>query len=203
MTQRGFDGAGCILADDMGLGKTLQSIALMYTLLKTGITADKKTTAKRIVIVCPCSLVKNWDNEIKKWLGEGTVKVLALAELDRKTVEKSIDIFVKTNMFSVLIASYECLRTHIGRINKTPAGCDLLIADEAHRLKNKENQTSMALASLPCRRRILLSGTPMQNDLEEFFAMVDFTNPGILGTQEEVSDQQLFVTSSSNVTSSF
>ena len=61
----------------------------------------------------------------------------------------------------------------------------MLVCDEAHRLKNRENQTSMALNSLKCRRRVLLSGTPMQNDLEEFFAMVDFTNHGVLGTPED------------------
>lgn len=73
----------------------------------------------------------------------------------------------------------------IARLNKHKDSCDLLVCDEAHRLKNNENQTSKALASLPVRRRVLLTGTPMQNDLEEFFAMVDFTNPGVLGTQEE------------------
>ncbi|GMH53330.1 hypothetical protein TL16_g01427, partial [Triparma laevis f. inornata] len=185
MSLRGFDGAGCILADDMGLGKTLQSVCLIYTLLKTGLTADGKPTAKRVIVTCPCSLVKNWDNEFVKWLGPGAVKTLAIAEQDRKTVEKNIDCFVKTNLFNVLILSYECLRTHVGRLNKTEDSCDLFVADEAHRLKNRDNQTSMALNSLKCRRRILLSGTPMQNDLEEFFAMVDFTNQGVLGTPED------------------
>ncbi|KAK3155362.1 hypothetical protein QOZ80_2BG0202260 [Eleusine coracana subsp. coracana] len=61
------------------------------------------------------------------------------------------------------------------------SSCDLLICDEAHRLKNDQTLTNKALASLPCTRRILLSGTPMQNDLEEFFSMVNFTNPGVLG----------------------
>ena len=211
MSLRSFEGAGCILADDMGLGKTLQSVCLIYTLLKTGITADGKPTAKRVIVTCPCSLVKNWDNEFVKWLGPGAVKTLAIAEqgevpqvpqvlarfralllahtslhfTDRKTVEKNIDCFVKTNLFNVLILSYECLRTHVGRLNKTDDACDLFVADEAHRLKNRENQTSMALNSLKCKRRILLSGTPMQNDLEEFFAMVDFTNRGVLGTPED------------------
>ena len=224
-----FEGRGCILADDMGLGKTLQSVSLIYTLLKTGITADNKPTCQRIIVVCPCSLVKNWDNEyvlcylpgrfcferlistfslayvrvvlslsgacflllshttcrFVKWLGPGVVKSLALAEADRKTVEKNIDIFVRTRMFNVLIASYECLRTHIGRLTKHADCCDLLVCDEAHRLKNSENQTSKALNSLPVKRRILLTGTPMQNDLQEFYSMVDFTNPGILGTCEE------------------
>ena len=57
----------------------------------------------------------------------------------------------------------------------------MIICDEAHRLKNDKTLTTQSLAKLACRRRILLSGTPMQNDLEEFFAMVDFTNPGLLG----------------------
>ena len=89
MGMREFDGQGCILADDMGLGKTLQSVALIHTLLKTGISSRKgDVTCKRVIVVCPCSLVKNWDNEFVKWLGPGTVKTLALAESDRKTVEK-------------------------------------------------------------------------------------------------------------------
>mmetsp|Transcript_9495 Transcript_9495/g.13456 ORF Transcript_9495/g.13456 Transcript_9495/m.13456 type:complete len:1151 (+) Transcript_9495:176-3628(+) len=192
MGLRDFDGNGCILADDMGLGKTLQSVALIYTLMKTGITANKESTAKRVIVVCPCSLVKNWDNEFTKWLGPGTVKILALAESDRKTVEKSMDIFVKTKMFNILIVSYETLRSHVGRLNKRKDSCDLLVCDEAHRLKNNDNQTSKALASLPVRRRVLLTGTPMQNDLQEFFAMVDFTNPSVLGTQEQFRREILF-----------
>ena len=160
---------------DMGLGKTLQSVTLIWTLLKTGIAARPAPTAKRVIVVCPCSLVKNWDNEFIKWLGPGTVKTIALAESDRKTVEKNLDVFVKTKMFNVLIASYETMRTHIGRLNKHKDCCDLLVCDEAHRLKNRENQTSQALFSLPCKRRVLLTGTPMQNDLQEFFAMVDFS----------------------------
>jgi DNA repair and recombination RAD54-like protein len=169
----------------MGLGKTLQSVALIYTLLNSGITKDGAPTTKRIIIVCPCSLVKNWDNEFIKWLGPGAVKTLALADSDRKSVEKNIDIFVKTKMFNILIVSYETIRTHIARLIKHKDCCDLLVCDEAHRLKNSENQTSRALNSLPVRRRILLTGTPMQNNLEEFFAMVDFTNPGVLAPSSE------------------
>lgn len=146
-----------ILADDMGLGKTLQAVSLIYTLLKTGITADNLPTAKRVIVVCPCSLVKNWENEFVKWLGPGVVKTLALAEADRKTVEKNMDCFVKTKLFNVLVCSYECLRTHVGRLTKYKDCCDLLVCDEAHRLKNADNQTSRALNSLPVRRRVLVS----------------------------------------------
>ena len=176
----------------MGLGKTLQSVTLIYTLLKTGITSDNQPTAKRVIVVCPCSLVKNWENEFVKWLGPGTVKTLALAEADRKTVEKNIDCFAKTKLFNILICSYECLRTHVKRLVKYKDCCDLLVCDEAHRLKNADNQTSRALNSLPVKRRVLLTGTPMQNDLQEFYAMVDFTNPGILNTPEHFRKNILF-----------
>ena len=144
------------------LHQTLQSVCLIWTLLQTGLTANKARSAKRVIVICPCSLVKNWDNEFVKWLGPGVVKTLALAESDRKTVEKNIDCFVKTKMFNVLIASYETIRTHVGRLTKYKDCCDLLVCDEAHRLKNRENQTSMALNSIPVKRRILLTGTPMQ-----------------------------------------
>ena len=144
------------------LHQTLQSVTLIWTLLQTGLTANKARSAKRVIVICPCSLVKNWDNEFVKWLGPGVVKTLALAESDRKTVEKNIDCFVKTKMFNVLIASYETIRTHVGRLTKYKDCCDLLVCDEAHRLKNRENQTSMALNSIPVKRRVLLTGTPMQ-----------------------------------------
>jgi DNA repair and recombination protein RAD54 and RAD54-like protein len=173
-------------------GKTLQSVTLIWTLLRTGITANGAPTAKRVIVVCPCSLVKNWDNEFSKWLGPGTVKTLPIAEADRKKVEKDLDAFGKLNLFDVLICSYECLRTHAKRLTKYPNCCDLLVCDEAHRLKNNDNQTSRALDSLPVKRRVLLTGTPMQNDLQEFYAMVNFTNPGVLGTQDEFRKNMLF-----------
>ena len=67
MNMRDYDGQGCILADDMGLGKTLQSIAALYTLIQCDRVAGEKL-AKRIIVVCPCALVKNWDAEFAKWV---------------------------------------------------------------------------------------------------------------------------------------
>ncbi|KAJ8447397.1 hypothetical protein Cgig2_019391 [Carnegiea gigantea] len=169
---------GCILADDMGLGKTLQSITLLYTLLCQGF--DGKPMVKKAIIVTPTSLVSNWEAEIRKWVGE-RIKLIALCESSREDVVTGIDNF--TNQHSaiqVLIVSYETFRMHSSKFSES-GSCDLLICDEAHRLKNDQTMTNKALASLLCKRRILLSGTPMQNDLEEFYAMVNFTNPGILG----------------------
>ncbi|KAI3777664.1 hypothetical protein L1987_47465 [Smallanthus sonchifolius] len=169
---------GCILADDMGLGKTLQSITLLYTLLRQGF--DGNPLVKKAIIVTPTSLVSNWEAEIKKWVGE-RVKLVALCESSRDDVISSVDNFRSPHSrLQVLIVSYETFRMHSSKFNDS-GSCDLLICDEAHRLKNDQTLTNRALAALSCKRRILLSGTPMQNHLEEFYAMVNFTNPGILG----------------------
>jgi DNA repair and recombination RAD54-like protein len=173
-----FAGNGCILADDMGLGKTLQSITLLYTVLKQGMNGTPMV--KRAIVVCPTSLVANWAKEICKWVGD-RLKVLPLAEASRDKAIMDINTFISTRQFSILIISYETFRIHAARFHARPDSCDLLICDEAHRLKNDKTLTTQALAGLACRRRILLSGTPMQNDLDEFWAMVDFTNPGVLG----------------------
>ena len=179
---RDYEGQGCILADDMGLGKTLQGITLLWTLFKQGSPALGGTpVARRSLIVCPTSLVNNWACEIEKWL-KGRLRCLPLSEASRDEVIQSIKTFLgPRNTFGVLILSYETFRIHSDRFKKE-GSCDLLICDEAHRLKNDATATNRALDLLPCRRRVLLSGTPMQNNLDEFFAMVDFCNPGILGT---------------------
>ncbi|GAB4853963.1 DNA-dependent ATPase protein rad54 [Ancistrocladus abbreviatus] len=169
---------GCILADDMGLGKTLQSITLLYTLLCQGF--DGKPMVKKAIIVTPTSLVSNWETEIRKWVGE-RVHFIALCESSRDDVVSGIENFISPcSMLQVLIVSYETFRMHSSKFSQS-GSCDLLICDEAHRLKNDHTMTNRALAALSCKRRILLSGTPMQNDLEEFHAMVNFSNPGILG----------------------
>ena len=79
-----------------------------------------------------------------------------------------------------MIISYEMLLRNIDAVQK--CGFDLLICDEAHRLKNSSTKTATAMMSVGTKRRIALTGTPIQNDLQEFFAIVEFCNPGILGS---------------------
>lgn len=79
-----------------------------------------------------------------------------------------------------MITSYEMLVRYIEEIEKI--NFDLMICDEGHRLKNNNTNTSIALNQIGCKRRVLLTGTPIQNELAEFFALIDFVNPGILGT---------------------
>ncbi|KAK8237051.1 DNA repair protein, SNF2 family [Phyllosticta capitalensis] len=178
---------GCIMADEMGLGKTLQCIALMWTLLKQSPDAGKSTIQKA-VIACPSSLVKNWANELVKWLGKDALVPFAVD--GKATKEELIQQLRQWAIASgravirpVLIVSYETLRAYVDELKNTPIG--LLLCDEGHRLKNDESQTFTALHSLNVTRRVILSGTPIQNDLSEYFALLNFANPGYLGTKNE------------------
>ena len=94
----------------------------------------------------------------------------------------------------MLIASYETFRAHAHRVASVPI--DLIICDEAHRLKNDKTKTSVAISQLPAKRRLLLSGTPIQNDLDEFYSLVSLCNPSVLGkdsvTARHVSKKRPF-----------
>ncbi|XP_075438826.1 DNA repair and recombination protein RAD54B isoform X2 [Ascaphus truei] len=164
---------GAILADEMGLGKTLQCISLIWTLLRQGLYGGKPTI-KKALIVTPGSLVKNWRKEFQKWLGTERIRVFAVDQ-DHKVEE-----FSSSPLYSVLIISYEMMLRSLDQIQSMDF--DLLICDEGHRLKNSSIKTASALTSLSCNKRIILSGTPVQNDLQEFFALIEFVNPGVLGS---------------------
>lgn len=176
---------GCIMADEMGLGKTLQCIALMWTLLKQS-PEPGKPTIQKCVIACPSSLVRNWANELVKWLGKDTVTPFAIdgkaskAELTAQLKQWAIA-SGRSVVRPVLIVSYETLRLNAGELAGVPIG--LLLCDEGHRLKNGESQTFTALNALNVDRRVILSGTPIQNDLSEYFSLLNFANPNLLGTR--------------------
>ncbi|KAH7647162.1 DNA repair RAD54-like [Cryptosporidium bovis] len=176
MGLRDFNGNGCILADDMGLGKTLQSITILWTLLNQGF--DGKPSVRKAVVVCPASLVKNWASEIDKWL-QGKCKCTAVAERDREKVISSFAGFKYDMNSRILIASYETFRMHVEQLDNVPI--DLVICDEAHRLKNDRTKTAISINNLPAKKRLLLSGTPIQNDLVEFYSLVSLANPQVLG----------------------
>lgn len=182
---------GCIMADEMGLGKTLQCITLMWTLLKQAPEAGKSTIQK-CVIACPSSLVRNWANELVKWLGKDAVTPFAVdgkASKDELTSQlKQWSVASGRSVVRpVLIVSYETLRLNVENLANTPIG--LLLCDEGHRLKNGESQTFTALNGLNVDRRVILSGTPIQNDLMEYFSLLNFANPNLLGTRAEFRKQ--------------
>lgn len=169
---------GAILADEMGLGKTIQTVALIYTALKQG--NHGVPIARKCMVVTPSSLVKNWCCEFDKWLGEGAVRHFAIAESTPKS-DRIISRFDGEG--DVLVISYDQLRKHIPRLSKL-SSVELVVCDEGHRLKNAEVKTTKAVDLLPTKQRIILSGTPIQNDLSEFHAMVNFVNPGVLGDRD-------------------
>ncbi|XP_075823078.1 DNA repair and recombination protein RAD54B isoform X1 [Microtus pennsylvanicus] len=173
MGMRAHGRCGAILADEMGLGKTLQCISLIWTLQCQG-PYGGKPVIKKTLIVTPGSLVTNWRKEFQKWLGSERIKIFTVDQ-DHKVEE-----FINSTFYSVLVISYEMLLRSLDLIKTVRF--DLLICDEGHRLKNSSIKTAAALFSLPCEKRVILTGTPVQNDLQEFFALVDFVNPGILGS---------------------
>ncbi|KAM7196324.1 DNA repair protein rhp54 [Rhypophila sp. PSN 637] len=178
---------GCIMADEMGLGKTLQCITLLWTLLKQSPDAGKSTIQKAIV-ACPSSLVKNWAKELVIWLGADAITPFAIdgkaskEELTRQLRQWAIA-SGRAVTRPVIIVSYETLRLNVEELKNTSIG--LMLCDEGHRLKNGESQTYDALNNLNVSRRVILSGTPIQNDLSEYFALISFANPDLLGTRLE------------------
>ena len=184
-SQVAIDHAGCLLADDMGLGKSLQSLALIWTMLRQG--PQGAPTAERALLVCPASLVGNWAAEVSKWLG-GVRAQAALAEgggADEayRRWAKGAPANTKSafDKWPILVTSYETLR----RLAPVAAAArpEIMVCDEAHRLRNaqRESQTLSALRAVKAPMRVLLTGTPVQNNLDEYAAVMEFACPGLLG----------------------
>lgn len=170
---------GAILADEMGLGKTLQTIVLIHTLLKQSPYWNPSTGAiRKAVVVCPLTLVDSWKREFHKWLGSSSINVLSVDGRRHASAQS----FAQSKVWHVMIIGYEKLRGCVDLLQKAHPPVDLVVCDEGHRLKSREAKTTKMFDLLPTPRRILLSGTPIQNDLSELHTMVDIVAPGILGT---------------------
>ena len=168
--------SGCILAHAPGLGKTLQALSLIFTLLRSG--PYGAPVCKKCVVVCPASLCKNWAAEVKRWLPQ-RLRATLLPPSPQAAAQAVSD-FCKCPPQQLLICSYEAVRTHVDALASAPIG--LLVCDEGHRLKSSSgNQTVDSLKRLGRARRVILTGTPMQNQLKEFWALADFVCPGELG----------------------
>ncbi|KAL1704581.1 SNF2 family N-terminal domain-containing protein [Schizophyllum commune] len=166
MGLRKHEGQGCILADEMGLGKTLQQNPFF----------GPTPAVQKVLIVCPVSLVNNWKSEFHKWLGRDRVGVTVCDNSN-----KGLQTFLHGGKHQhVLIIGYERLRTVVNKITTCIPPVGLIICDEGHRLKSANNKTTTMFKALKTPRRVILSGTPIQNDLSEFHAMADFCNPGLL-----------------------
>ncbi|MFC9290479.1 DEAD/DEAH box helicase, partial [Streptomyces sp. NPDC057052] len=156
-------GVGCCLADDMGLGKTVTLIALH---LHRG---TDPSAAGPTLVVCPTSLMGNWQREIEKF-APGT-PVRRFHGPRRDLADPADGEFVLT--------TYGTLRMDAGRLGEVPWG--LVVADEAQHVKNPYAETARALRTIGARARVALTGTPVENNLSELWAILDWTTPGLLG----------------------
>ncbi|XP_048852240.1 DNA excision repair protein ERCC-6-like 2 isoform X2 [Brienomyrus brachyistius] len=188
---------GCILGDDMGLGKTIQIIAFLAAVLrKTGTwedaennvphfllsqrSAKQSKTTKVFLIVAPLSLLYNWKDELDTWgyfrsiVVHGTRKDEEFARVQRGRCE-------------IALTTYETLRLCVDQFNSI--NWSAIIVDEAHKIKNPSSQVTQALKRMKCRVRVGLTGTVLQNNLEELWCVMDWANPSCLGTLESFRSQ--------------
>lgn len=190
-------GSGCILAHCMGLGKTLQVIAFMHTCLNNPIVGKK---IRRGMVICPYNTALNWVSEFDYWLEsvEGDITVHQLSSC--KTNFERLDILrYWFEDGGVLIVSYNMFRQLAnGKVPKLKKknteelhkylldpGPDIVVCDEGHILKNEKSAISVATNKLATARRIVLTGTPLQNNLKEYHCMLSFVKPNLLGTAIE------------------
>ena len=163
--QYGLNG---ILADDMGLGKTLQALALLQK-------AKEKNKKAPNLVICPTSVVFNWENEIEKFAPG--LSCLKLSGTERN------DLFKEIPKYDVVITSYALIRRDIAKLKKYEFR--YVILDESQNIKNAESMTAQSVKQLNCRHKLALSGTPIENRLEELWSIFDFLMPGFLFDKNE------------------
>ena len=194
-----------ILADDMGLGKTLQAIAILAAAAKDaeasaaappdGAGGKRKGTEQNgpgwprrgpgallSIVVCPASLVSHWEDEIGRHLAEAGV-LAPRAYAGPAKCREALRPGIEAGECNVLIASYETVRSDVAWLG----GLDYLYAvlDEGHLIRNGASATAKATKRLKAKHRLILSGTPIQNNVLELWSLFDFLMPGFLGSQQE------------------
>jgi SNF2 family DNA or RNA helicase len=160
-------GAGMFLADDMGLGKTLQTICFAASLLK-------ETPGKKVLIVCPASLVYNWQNELVKFAP-------SLISYVYHGTGRNKPVFSDTTT-QIIISTYGTLRSDADIF--LAHSFRAVILDESHAIKNPASQTTKLVHTLTADCRITLSGTPVMNNTFDLYSQLQFILPGMFGSQQ-------------------
>lgn len=190
----GDKGLGCILAHSMGLGKTLQAITFLYTIMRS-VDLGLKTA----LIVTPVNVLHNWRQEFSKWQpwDLNPLPVFMLEDVSRESLKRAKLLTNWRKKGGVLLIGYAAFRNlSLGKYVRDKAvaddicealqsGPDILICDEAHMIKNTKADITQALKQVKTQRRIALTGSPLQNNLMEYYCMVDFVREGFLGTKHE------------------
>lgn len=188
----GDKGLGCILAHTMGLGKTFQVIAFLYTAMRS-VDLGLRTA----LIVTPVNVLHNWKQEFMKWR-PSELKPLRVFMLEDVSRDRRAELLAKWRAKGgVFLIGYTAFRNlsfgkHVKDRNMAREIChalqdgpDILVCDEAHMIKNTRADTTQALKQVKCQRRIALTGSPLQNNLMEYYCMVDFVREGFLGSSHE------------------
>jgi ATP-dependent helicase STH1/SNF2 len=163
-----------VLADEMGLGKTIQTIALLAHMMEV-----KQNMGPYLVIV-PLSTLSNWTNEFNKWFPTCVTITYRGSPQQRKDLYKN---FISTKRFNVVLSTYDFVIKDKASLKKTT--WEYVIVDEGHRLKNANSKLAQILGNdYVTKRRILLTGTPLQNNLPELWALLNFLLPTIFNSVE-------------------
>ncbi len=166
-----------ILADDMGLGKTLQAIVAL--------TQHMKKKGGHALVVCPTSLLYNWKEEIAKFNPKFRVAVVDGIPSNRKKLIDNIQ------QYDILITSYTLLQKDIDAYRSTTFA--YVILDEAQHIKNRGTRNARSVKMMQADHRLILSGTPIENSLDELWSLFDFLMPGFLGTYDRFIEKYIRV----------
>lgn len=179
--EQGING---ILADEMGLGKTIQSISVMAYL------AEKHDVWGPFLVVAPASTLHNWEQEIRKFVPEFKVLPYWGTAGDRKTLRKFWDrkhkTYKKDASFHVMVTSYQLVVSDVSYFQKM--GWQYMILDEAQAIKSSQSSRWKCLLGFHCRNRLLLTGTPIQNNMQELWALLHFIMPSLFDSHDEFSE---------------
>ena len=183
---------GCLLAHGVGLGKTLTALATAHTLLKQsplpGPTAGgHRGLARRAVVACPAGLVDTWAAEARRWFGASLLGVRVIRPGGDAASAATDWARPSNGAHPLVVVSYETLRSVAHLLAAGRPG--LLVCDEAQRLGGAPKGTLDALKALGASRRLLLSATPVQNNIGELWEMLDFACPGSLGSRAAFSSR--------------
>ena len=164
-------GCSCILADEMGLGKTLQTIAFLSYL------KHKRKLDGPSLVICPLSVLSSWKKEFKSWCPQMRVVQLHSADMqERERLKKQVINDIKT--FDVVITTYEMAKSpNMRHALSTGIWWRYVILDEGHKIKNEMSDISTHVAKIHSQGRLLLTGTPLQNNLHELWALLRYLHP--------------------------
>ncbi|MBN1328158.1 MAG: DEAD/DEAH box helicase [Candidatus Heimdallarchaeota archaeon] len=165
-------GFGVCLADDMGLGKTIQIIAL---LLKK---KEENNLENPALLICPTSILGNWFKELEKF---GPLLKTFIHHGSKRPSEEDFESTIKD--FDVILTTYNLVQRDFQNLSKL--NWSIIILDESHNIKNSNTKQSRAIRKLKGQSRIALTGTPIENRLTELWSMMDFLNPGYLGSKNQ------------------